>query len=165
MVMRLRGSHIFYTVSSQMAARLSATRADRPLTPKMIPGIGPPIILGRRPSLSAHGSESTLRTSLVCRKKQGGGGERERERESKLHVGEAHCVLITAILLTQLLSCYWHKIASLRMLPNLRLADLRLATAQQRTTGQNLRAELYWFMLVAESTSGPTCGWKHWVML
>jgi hypothetical protein len=32
---------------------------------------------------------------------------------------------------------------SLRMLTNLRLADLRLATAQQRSTGQNLPADLY----------------------
>jgi hypothetical protein len=29
------------------------------------------------------------------------------------------------------------------MLTNLRLADLRLTTAQQRTTGQNLPSELY----------------------
>jgi hypothetical protein len=53
-----------------------------------------------------------------------------KERESsKRHVGEAHSVLITAILLLQRLSCYWDKIASLRMLTNLRLADLRLTTA------------------------------------
>jgi hypothetical protein len=32
---------------------------------------------------------------------------------------------------------------SLRMLTNLRLADLRLAIAQQRTTGQNLPSDLY----------------------
>jgi hypothetical protein len=32
---------------------------------------------------------------------------------------------------------------SLRMLTNLRLADLRLTTAQQRTTGQNLPPDLY----------------------
>jgi hypothetical protein len=32
---------------------------------------------------------------------------------------------------------------SLRMLTNLRLADLRLTTAQQRTTGQNLPSVLY----------------------
>jgi hypothetical protein len=68
--MRLRGSHIFYTISSQMAERLSATRADRPLTPKKIPGIGAPIILGRLPSLPAHESESMLRTYLVYREKQ-----------------------------------------------------------------------------------------------
>jgi hypothetical protein len=51
-----------------------------------------PIIVGRCPSLSAHESESMLRTYLVCR-------ERWREREtSKRHVGEAHSVLSTAIL-------------------------------------------------------------------
>jgi hypothetical protein len=38
---------------------------------------GSPIKLGRCPSLSAHESESMLRTHLVCRDKQ----ERERERE------------------------------------------------------------------------------------
>jgi hypothetical protein len=32
---------------------------------------------------------------------------------------------------------------SLRMLTNLRLADLRLTTAQQRTIGQNLLSDLY----------------------
>jgi hypothetical protein len=40
--------------------------------------IGAPIILGRRPSLSAHESESMLRTYLVCREKQ----EREIERQA-----------------------------------------------------------------------------------
>jgi hypothetical protein len=32
---------------------------------------------------------------------------------------------------------------SLRMLTNLRLADLRLITAQQRSTGQNMTSDLY----------------------
>jgi hypothetical protein len=97
-----------------------------------------PIILGRCPSLSAQESESMLRTYLVCREKR----EREREREtSKRHVGEAHSVLITAILLPQRLSCYWGEIVSLRMLTNLRLADLRVTTAQQRSTGQNLPSD------------------------
>jgi hypothetical protein len=32
---------------------------------------------------------------------------------------------------------------SLRMLTNLRLTDLRLTTAQQRSTGQNLPSDLY----------------------
>jgi hypothetical protein len=41
--------------------------------------IGAPIILGRCPSLSAHESESMLRTYLVFRAKQ----ESERERERK----------------------------------------------------------------------------------
>jgi hypothetical protein len=81
---------------------------------------------------------SMLRTCLVCREKQ----ERERET-SKRHVGEAHSILITAILLLQRLSCYWGKIVSLRMLTNLRLADLRLTTAQQISTGQNLPSDLY----------------------
>jgi hypothetical protein len=70
--------------------------------------------------------------------------QREKEREtSKRHVGEAHSVLTRAILLPQRLSCYWGKIVSLRMLTNLRLADLRLTTAQQRSTGQNLPSDLY----------------------
>jgi hypothetical protein len=92
-------------------------------------------MLGRCPSLSAHDSESVLRTYLVCREKQ----ERGREREtSKRHVGEAHSVLATVILLPQRLSCYWGRIVPLRM-----LSELRLATAQQRTTGQNLTSDLY----------------------
>jgi hypothetical protein len=62
---------------------------------------------------------------------------------SKWHVGEAHSVLITAILLPQRLSCCCDKAVSLRMLSNLRLGDLRPATAQQRTTGQNLTSGLY----------------------
>jgi hypothetical protein len=33
-----RGSHIFYTVGSQMAVRLSDLRADCPLLPRKIPG-------------------------------------------------------------------------------------------------------------------------------
>jgi hypothetical protein len=57
---------------------------------------------------------------------------------SKRHMGEAHSVLTTAILIPQRLSCYWGKIVSLRM-----LAYLRLTTAQQRTIGQNLPSELY----------------------
>jgi hypothetical protein len=46
---------------------------------------GAPIILGRCPSLSAHESESMLRTYLVCREKQ--------ERERQAHVKwEKHTV-------------------------------------------------------------------------
>jgi hypothetical protein len=56
---------------------------------------------------------------------------------SKRHVGEAHSVLITATLLPQRLICYWGRIVSPRT-----LADLRLTTAQQRTTGQNLLSDL-----------------------
>jgi hypothetical protein len=62
---------------------------------------------------------------------------------SKRHVAEAHSVLTAAILLPQRLGCYWGKTVSLRMLTNLRLADLRLNTAQQRTTGQNMPCDLY----------------------
>jgi hypothetical protein len=70
--------------------------------------------------------------------------KRDREREtSERHVGEAHSVLTTAILLPQRLSCYPDKIVSLRMLTNLRLVDLRLTTAQQKSTGQNLPSVLY----------------------
>jgi hypothetical protein len=69
--------------------------------------------------------------------------QRERERETcKLHVGEAHNVLITAILLPQRLSYYWDKREPLRMLTNLRLPDLLLTTAQQRSTGQNLPSDI-----------------------
>jgi hypothetical protein len=57
--------------------------------------------------------------------------------------GEAHSVLITAILLPQRLICCWGKIVSPRMLTNLRLSDLSLTTAQQRTTGQNVPCDLY----------------------
>jgi hypothetical protein len=69
---------------------------------------------------------------------------------SKRHVGEAHSVLTTAILLPQRPSCYWCKIVSLRMLANLRLADLRLTTAQQRSTGQNLPSDLYVFLTLVQ---------------
>jgi hypothetical protein len=63
---------------------------------------------------------------------------RLQKETSKRHVGEAHSVLITAVLLPQRLSCYCGKIVSLRM-----LADLRLTAAQQRTTGQTLLSGLY----------------------
>jgi hypothetical protein len=62
---------------------------------------------------------------------------------SKRRVREAHSILTTAILLPQRLRCYWGKIVSLRTLINLRLADMRLTTAQQRTKGQNLPSDLY----------------------
>jgi hypothetical protein len=79
---------------------------------------------------------------------------REREREtSKRHVGEAHSVLETAIQLPERPSCYWGKIVSLRMLTNFRLADLRLSTAQQRPTGQNLPSHLY----VSHPSSWEVC--------
>jgi hypothetical protein len=35
---RRRGSHIFYTIGSQMVVRLSALHADHPLAPRKIPG-------------------------------------------------------------------------------------------------------------------------------
>jgi hypothetical protein len=63
---------------------------------------GASIILGWCPSLLTYESESMLRTYVVCREKQ----QREREKTSKRHVGEAHSVLTTAILLPQRLSCY-----------------------------------------------------------
>jgi hypothetical protein len=71
--------------------------------------IGAPILLGRCP-LSLLEGECMLRTYLVCREK------REREREiSKLHRGEAHSILTTAILLPQRPSCYGGKIVSFHM--------------------------------------------------
>jgi hypothetical protein len=91
-----------------------------------------------KPLIFSHESESMLRTYLVCREIL----ERERET-SKRHVGEAHSVLTAAILLPQRLSCYRGKSVSLRMLTYLRLADLRLTTAQQTSTGQNLPSDLY----------------------
>jgi hypothetical protein len=47
----------------------------------VLESIGTPIILGLCPSLSAHESESMLRTYLVCREKQERERERERERD------------------------------------------------------------------------------------
>jgi hypothetical protein len=47
---------------------------------------------------------------------------------------------------------------SLRMLTNLRLADLRLTTAQQRTTGQNLPPDLY-----SVTTTDGRVNWKEFV--
>jgi hypothetical protein len=38
MAVRGRGSHIFYTVCSQMVVKLSALGSDRPLPPRKIPG-------------------------------------------------------------------------------------------------------------------------------
>jgi hypothetical protein len=73
-------------------------------------------------------------------------GEREREREregdrNKQTARGRNSALTTVILLPQRLSCYWGKIMSLRMLTNLRLADLILTAEQQRTTGQNLPSD------------------------
>jgi hypothetical protein len=61
--------------------------------------------------------------------------QRETRERSKQHLGEANCVLRAAILLLQCLSRYWGKTVSLRVLINLKLADFRLTTAQQRSTG------------------------------
>jgi hypothetical protein len=71
---------------------------------------------------------------------------------SKQHVGKIQSVQTTAILLPQRLSCCWGKIVLLRMLTNLRLADLRPTTAQQRSTGQNLPSDLH--------SLGSSCLWK-----
>jgi hypothetical protein len=101
--------------------------------------IGGPIILGRCPSLSAHESESMLRTYLACREKQ----EREREREKQTKCGRSTQCTNTSDPLLPCVSCYWGKTVSLCMLINLRLADLNLTTAQQRSTGQNLLSDLY----------------------
>jgi hypothetical protein len=82
-------------------------------------------------------------------------------KTSKRQVGKAHTVLITAILLTQRLSCYWGKIVSRRT--NLRLADLRPTTAQQRSTRQNLPSLLYycWLPLVWRQWFGLVeCCWR-----
>jgi hypothetical protein len=92
---------------------------------------GAPIILGRCSSLPAH--ETVFATNL----------SRLQRETSKRHVVKAHSVRTTAILLPQCLSCCWGRIVSLRMLTILRFVDLRLATAQQRYTGQNLPPDLY----------------------
>jgi hypothetical protein len=55
-------------------------------------GIGAPIIVGRCPSLSAHESESMLRTYLVCREKQERERESERERKQANGTREKHTV-------------------------------------------------------------------------
>jgi hypothetical protein len=65
--------------------------------------------------------------------------EREWEREKQTARGRSSSVLITTILLPSRLSCFWGKIMSLRMLTNLRLADLRLTTEQQRSTAKICR--------------------------
>jgi hypothetical protein len=44
------------------------------------------------------------------------------------------------------------------MLTNLRLADLRLTTAQQRSTGQNLASDLYHQNLSPETYKSPCYG-------
>jgi hypothetical protein len=89
-----------------------------------------------------------MRMSLCYElQKETWGRERDREK-SKRHLGEAHSLLTTSIILPQRLSCYWGSIVSLRMLTNLRHSDLRLTTAQQRSTGQNLPFDLYLFLIV-----------------
>jgi hypothetical protein len=45
---------------------------------------------------------------------------------------------------------------SVRMLTNLRLADLHLTTAQQRSTGQNLPSDLYVTLLMHTSRDHMT---------
>jgi hypothetical protein len=111
-------------------------------------GIGAPIILVRCPSLSAHESESMLGTYLVCREKQ----ERERERERGKKRGRnkqtargrsTQCTYYQRSYYLNVWVVNWGKIMSLRMLTNLRLAGLRLTTAQQRSSGQNLPSDVY----------------------
>jgi hypothetical protein len=75
---------------------------------------------------------------------------RECEKSKRLVV-ETRSVVTTAIILPQRLSCYCGKIVSLRMLTNLWLADLRVTTAQQRSTGQNLPSDLYMFNISRRS--------------
>jgi hypothetical protein len=89
------------------------------------------------PLLSAHESESMLRNFLVCRQT-----DRERERHAN-GAWEKYTVY------WQQRSYYLNvrvvrgKIVSQRMPTNPRVADLRLTTAQQRSTGQNLPSDLY----------------------
>jgi hypothetical protein len=67
----------------------------------------------------------------------------KRERNKQTERGKSTQCTKAEILLPQRLNCYWRKIVSLRMLTNLRLPDLRLATEQQRSSGQNLPSYLY----------------------
>jgi hypothetical protein len=67
-----------------------------------------------RPVSTVSAWEWVYATSL-CRLQR---ETRERETSKRL-VGEAHSVLVTAILLPQHVSCYWGKIVSLRMLADL----------------------------------------------
>jgi hypothetical protein len=91
--------------------------------------------------------------------------EREREKETrKRHVGGAHIVLTSVILLPQRPSCYWTKIVPLRMLTNLRLADLRLTTAQQRSTCQNQPSDLYLPTYLPRPVLGSTKSPREWVL-
>jgi hypothetical protein len=114
-------------------------------------GRGAPIILGRCP-LSAQWLYATNLSRLQRE-------TREREREtSKRHSWEAHSVLTTYFLLPQRLKCNWGIIVSLRMLTN-----LTLATAQQRSTGQNLPSCLYLTFLPHSSLSPSTIYWLQLV--
>jgi hypothetical protein len=68
--------------------RLGSFRYECKVKGETVPfflSIGAPIILGRCPSLSAHESESMLRTYLVRREKQ----ERERERDKRTARGRS----------------------------------------------------------------------------
>jgi hypothetical protein len=89
------------------------------------------IILGRCPSLSAHESESMLRTYLVAERNK----QMVHGRSTQYTNISDPNTLTSELLLRQ--------IVSLRMLTNLKLADLRQTTAQQRTTGQDLQSDLY----------------------
>jgi hypothetical protein len=81
--------------------------------------------------------------------------ERQRERKtSKRHVGEAHSVLI---LLPQRLSCYRGKIVSLRMLTNLRLADLRLILRNRDPPAKICRVA--YAALIPRSVCSSECSW------
>jgi hypothetical protein len=79
-----------------------------------------PIFLGRCPSLSAHESESMLRTYLFCWENI----RRLAAGKQLVHGNSTQYLLITAILLAQRLTSYWGNTVSLRMLINLRLAKL-----------------------------------------
>jgi hypothetical protein len=106
---------------------------------------GAPIILGRCPSVSAHENESMLRTYLVCRKER----ERERERErgqtargnSRQCTNNSDPINSTSELLLRQGSV-------IAPATYLRLADLPLTTAQQRSMGQNLPSDLYLMMML-----------------
>jgi hypothetical protein len=58
-----RGSHIFYTIGSQMAVRLSALRTGHPLLPGKIPGTHFCYRASRTPGFSAAGNISSIEKS------------------------------------------------------------------------------------------------------
>jgi hypothetical protein len=62
-VVRRRGSHIFWTIGSEMAVRLSSSRAGRPLPPRKISSTNFCQRLSRNQGLSAAGRIRSIEKS------------------------------------------------------------------------------------------------------